>query len=118
MARWSLAIALVAVAVALAAQAAAQPGVERSHARLSLLTRSPLTVRGTGFHRRERVRVVVRSAGGRLTRRARANRSGRFSVSFAGDPPPRCSPLYVTATGRRGSHATLASTKLPECTPR
>jgi hypothetical protein len=115
--RWSLIIALVAGAVAIGGHAAAQPQAQasRSHPRLSLAQRSPLKVRGAGFRRHERVRVVARAgAGAPSTRHVKAGRSGTFVVSFPGRPAARCGLLLVRATGSRGSRAAVG-VRSPEC---
>ena len=114
--RWSLIIALVAAVAALGGHAAAQPQASRSHPRLSLAQRSPLKVRGAGFRRHERVRVVARAGGGAAaTRHVKARRSGSFVVSLPGVPAARCGLLIVRATGAQGSSASLG-VRSPECT--
>jgi hypothetical protein len=66
--------ALVAVAIA-----------RHDPARLAPTSFEPLTVRGTGFHARERVRVrVTRSTGDAVVRRVRATGRGSFVLAFAG----------------------------------
>jgi hypothetical protein len=110
MLRWGLIIALAVLALLLAGHPAAQ---SRSHPRLALTTMSPLTVRGTGFHRRERVRVVASGGGTQTTRHVKARRSGGFVVSFAGHRP--CGVLTVRATGSAGSRARLGGIRVPEC---
>ncbi len=110
MARWRLCIPVAAAALAIAGQTAAQSA---SRAHLSLADRSPLTIRGTGFHRHERVRVVAH-AGGTFTRRVTASRSGGFTVSFTSQSAPPCGPLSISARGSLGSRA-LTHIKQPEC---
>jgi hypothetical protein len=72
-------------------------------------------VRGGGFHRRERVKVVVRQNwGAKLVKRAWTDSAGRFKVTFPNATPP-CGRYRVTATGSFGSRAVLAGMKLPDC---
>jgi hypothetical protein len=104
--------ALIAVLLAVCASV---PGAAGS-ARLTLATTSPLAVHGSGFQRRERVRVVVRY-GSTYTHRLRATRSGRFTTAFGRIAVDRCSGFVVTATGRHGSRATLRRPPLPACAP-
>jgi hypothetical protein len=103
-------------AVALAVPAAAQPRASaHRHARLSLAGASPLSIRGAGFHRRERVRVVVRAPGERVRRRVRATAGGTFRVSFGAAPQEPCVRFSVSAMGSLGSRAVLPGIKLPDC---
>jgi hypothetical protein len=114
--RWHRIIPLTLVALVSAGHAAAEPTASHSHARVSLLQRSPLKVQGAGFHRHERVRVVARVGGqASLIRHVKARRSGRFVVSFGGQTSPPCGLLRVNATGSRGSRAVLRGIKLPDC---
>ena len=101
-------IALLSVGFAAPAGAHLRP-------HLSLARSEPPMIRGAGFHQRERVKVVViQNAGSKLVKRTRANRAGRFRVSFANANPP-CGNYRVTATGSRGSRAALIGMKLPLC---
>ena len=110
-----LIIPLAAAALAIAGHTAAQPQTPPPRARLSFIQRSPLKVRGAGFHRRERVRVVARvGAGAPLTRHVRARRSGSFVVSFSGQSAAPCGLLIVRATGAQGSRAAIGG-RSPEC---
>jgi len=79
-------------------------------ARVSVPSTTPIVVRGTSFRRYERVRVVVRFAGRVLTARRTATTRGVFVVRFATSLPRMCPPLYVTATGSKGSRATTTFT--------
>jgi hypothetical protein len=75
----------------------------------------PLTLRGTRFSARERVRVSVStsvSAASRVT----ATRAGSFVVSFPGLSYDRCNGLLAVAVGSEGSRARL--TAQPLCPPR
>jgi hypothetical protein len=104
-----------ALTAALLAACAAVPG-EAATARLTLRTTTPLAVHGSGFHRHERVRVVVRY-GATYTHRVRATSSGRFTTAFGRINVDRCSGFLMMATGRRGSRATLRRPPLPACAP-
>jgi hypothetical protein len=105
-----------AAACALAVPAAARPfSPARPHARLSATGMRPLTIRGAGFHRRERVRVVVRARGALIRRHVRATRAGTFRVSFGAASPEPCVRFSVSANGARGSRATLPGIELPDC---
>jgi hypothetical protein len=94
---------------------AATPPRQSAHARMQLVRRQPLTVQGRSFHRRERVRVVLRMATTNTVRRVRATRAGRFTVRFRGVRPGPCVRFTVVATGRRGSLAILAGVARPHC---
>jgi hypothetical protein len=86
--------------------------------RLALVRSVPLTVRGRGFHRHERVRVVVRQASRpAVVHRLRAGRRGRFMTTFGSVALDRCGGISVTAIGRAGSRATLKRPPLPACMP-
>jgi hypothetical protein len=105
-----LVIGAVAAALAVAGPAGAHA---RPHIRLA--TWQPPAVKGTGFHRHERVTVVVRqSRGAPLTRHARATGAGTFKVTFSSAVPP-CGNFRVTATGSLGSRATLPGRRYPDC---
>jgi hypothetical protein len=66
---------------------------------------NPLTVAGTGFRSKERVRVVVKGAGTFATKRARADARGAFRVVFR--RMNACDSLTMTAAGSQGSRASL-----------
>jgi hypothetical protein len=108
---------LAAVAAALLAATGAFAGAA-AKPRLTLVRSQPLTVRGRGFHRHERVRVVVRQ-NSRVTvvHRLRAGRRGRFTTTFGGVGLDRCGSFSVTAFGRAGSRAMLKRPPLPACMP-
>jgi hypothetical protein len=108
--RAALPIALLSAALLAVAPAGAH---QRPH--LSLAHSEPPMVRGGGFHKRERVKVVVvQNWGARLVKRTRADDGGRFKVVFPNATPP-CGNYRVTATGSRGSRAALAGMNLPDC---
>jgi hypothetical protein len=99
------ALAALLVLVAASGSAGAQPA--RQHAGATLMPRSldPFAVKGSGFKRRERVRVTVTptSAEQGVTKRVRARRDGSFSVTFKGIQA--CDGVEGVAVGRRGSRA-------------
>jgi len=68
-------------------------------------------LRGTGFQPDEHVRVVGRLPG-MATKRVTASPAGAFTVRFTGFAGTRCTGFSVTATGDRGSRASI--TQLPE----
>jgi hypothetical protein len=77
----------------------------------------PLLVRGTHFRTRERVRIVVDSAGQRLVRRTTATPAGAFTVSFGSVAMSRCEGISAYAVGARGSVAEVKQPPPPECAP-
>jgi|tagenome__1003787_1003787.scaffolds.fasta_scaffold20923269_2 hypothetical protein len=86
--------------------------------RLTLAHADPFTVHGTAFRPHERVRVVVRAPGGpQRDRRVRAGAHGGFKAVFDDLRWGRCRGVSVTATGSRGSRATLRRPPLPACMP-
>jgi hypothetical protein len=97
------------VLVAAAASAATQPPT------LRIVHASPLTVSGTGFAPRERVRVTL---GGRVVARAVVSRSGRFVASAPSVAYDRCLGTGLSAVGTTGDRATIPGSKLlPACAP-
>jgi hypothetical protein len=102
------------LAVLLAVAASAEAGSSR--ARLYVVGASPLVVTGSGFRASERVRLTASSAGDQEVRWLRATRVGGFRTVFGDLDFDRCGGLLVTASGARGSRASL---KLPQllCPP-
>jgi len=96
----------------------ASTGAAATHATLRLTDSNPLTVRGTYFKARERVRVTFTVGVQRITRTVRATVGGRFSASAGEDVKlDRCGDFFlVMAIGSRGSRASLKY-PLPECPP-
>src|SRR4051794_34073805 len=108
---------LAVVAAALLAATGAFAGATPKP-RLTMARAQPLTVRGRGFHRHERVRVVLRRASRpAVVHRLRAGRRGRFTTTFGGVALDRCGGFSVIAVGRAGSRATLKRPPLPACMP-
>ena len=81
-------------------------GTSAGKATLKLQGGAPLTLRGAGFVRAERVVVSVRS-GQRRSKRVTANGRGGFVVTFPRISYDRCDPLSALAVGSRGSRASL-----------
>lgn len=73
----------------------------------------PLTLSGTAFKNRERVKLLVAAPAYVRSKVVRANARGRFRVSFALSPG-RCDFVVVQAIGARGSRATFRR-DVPDC---
>ena len=103
----TVAIAAALVLGGAGASSGAQPAGSVARATLAPRSLDPLRVGGTGFRRRERVRVTVTptSAEEGVTKRVRAKRDGSFSVTFNG--VQACNGLEGVAVGRRGSRASF-----------
>src|SRR5690349_20634512 len=103
--KYLTALCLAGIAAALLVATGAFAGAPPKP-RLTLVRSQPLTVRGRGFHRHERVRVVVRQASRpAVVHRLRAGRRGRFTTTFGGVAVDLCGGISVTAIGRAGSRA-------------
>ena len=92
------------------------PAAAGSHARVSLVDRSPLMVKGTSFKARERVVVTV-TAGTKFVRTVTATRTGTFVARFTSSATLKADcgvSLQILAVGNRGS---VAGVKIPgkEC---
>jgi hypothetical protein len=86
--------------------------------RLQIVRASPVTVRGTGFVGRERIRLTVRTTARTVTRSIHAGANGAFTVRFAGVVLGRCGDAAVTAVGNRGDVAQLSRHRqLASCNP-
>jgi hypothetical protein len=111
------AAAFAAAGLVLAAPGAATPGSSAPH--LALVGTDPPSVRGTGFHTGEHVRVVLRRrAGEPRVAEAIARGSGVFTATFPAVRLNRCAAFSVVAEGSRGSRATLRRTgRMPGCGP-
>jgi hypothetical protein len=102
--RWLAMVALV-VALVPAATAGRPPDAD-----LRIVDWTPLTVRGTGFAPGERVLITLRTGRPRaVSRAARAGRAGTFRAAFGlfVAVEPCRGTLVVTATGSRGSRASV-----------
>jgi hypothetical protein len=102
-----------ACAVAFSAWAATDAGRRPA---LQLIDRQPLTLKGSRFRARERVRVTVTLNDHAYVRWTRASRPGTFAVRFGDVHVDRCSGFIARAIGNGGSRA---SYKLPQplCPP-
>jgi len=101
-----VAIAALFVLLSASCSADAKPDRELARAVLNPLAVDPLKLRGSGFKRRERVRVTVTPTGGAgVTKRFRAKRNGSFTVTFGA--VQACGGIEAAAVGRRGSRASF-----------
>jgi hypothetical protein len=101
-------VAITAVLALLVMGAVGRAQAEQHAARATLMPREldPLRLQGSGFKRRERVRVTVTpTSGDPVAKRVRARRDGSFSVTFKG--VESCNGLEGAAVGRRGSRASF-----------
>jgi hypothetical protein len=97
-------VAIVALLVVFGAPVGAE--AEHGRATLTPVAMDPLEVRGSGFKRRERVRVTVTPTGGAgVTKRFRAKRNGSFTATFGSIAS--CNGIEAVAVGRRGSRASF-----------
>jgi hypothetical protein len=104
--RTALVIALTVCLALFGTAASGGNATSSGNATLKLQGGAPLTLRGAGFVRAERVVVSVRS-GQRQSKHVTANGRGGFVVSFRRISYDRCDPLYALAVGSRGSRAAL-----------
>ncbi|MGH3080686.1 MAG: hypothetical protein ACRDNH_06060 [Gaiellaceae bacterium] len=107
-------LATIVVLIALTGTGAVQ-GASSGVTKLTIVDRTPLTLRGTGFAAGERVRLVVRTTSTRQLRLS-ATRSGSFLAAFRATSYNRCSGLNAFAFGSRGSRAQLVL-PAPACPP-
>jgi hypothetical protein len=114
MGRTALAGAFVVVALGASAGQSATH-ITSGPPAMSIVDRTPLTLRGTGFGAGERVRVLVRSPGS-AQKRVTASRRGLFVAAFSKTSYNRCSGLTAFAIGSRGSRARLLL-PAPACPP-
>ncbi|HEX2432370.1 MAG TPA: hypothetical protein VHI55_00335 [Gaiellaceae bacterium] len=105
------AILVIALALGVLLVGSGTASGERSghKATLDLVKPAPLTLKGTSFHSRERVRLVVVATQEKTTKRLTAGPGGAFVVRFSELAVDRCSGLTATAIGARGSRARLSS---------
>jgi len=83
-------------------------------ARLSLGSRSPVTVSGSGFKAHEHVKLTVSATTTRSKLLVTGTRGG-FRTTFKAFAIGRCDAYVVTAKGNRGSSAVVRVT--PDCAP-
>ena len=102
------ALFVLAAIVVLGASALVPTGAGQASAKpqLRLMDTNTLTVLASGFRPREHVRLVVRDPGV-ITRNATAGAGGGFTMRIPGVSSTDCAGLSITATGDRGSRATL-----------
>jgi hypothetical protein len=103
--RFTLTLALLLVALPSA-------GASTRAAHLTVPSRSPVIVRGTGFHASERVTVSVWASAARR-KVVTAGARGNLRAAFPGFSIGYCEPYVVRATGNRGSRA--IAKVIPEC---
>jgi hypothetical protein len=110
---------LLAIAAAVVALVPAATAGRQADAALRVVDWTPLTVRGTGFAPGEHVRLTLRTGRPRaVSRTARAGSAGTFRAAFGlfvALEPCRGS-IVVTATGSRGSRASVKRACLPPST--
>lgn len=105
---------LIGVAVLAIAVPVGFAGTES--ARVTLLDRDPVTVKGTGFAKRERVFVRVLPAGGTTFSKIVVARDGTFTAVFPQRELGECSGYTIVATGRTsGTRATRRELIPPAC---
>src|SRR3954468_3369940 len=97
--RLLLPLAVVAALLVPAASTARAP-------QLTVAAASPLTVKGSGFGARERIRVSV-SLPGSSAHWTTASRGGSFTVRFMAMSPDSCTAYVLHAAGLRGDNAVL-----------
>ena len=109
-------LVLGVIAAACGSAAARTEGQDAGKATLGLGAPAPLTIRGTRFESRERVRLIVVTRK-KITKRLTASQSGTFVVRFRGLAVDRCQGFSAFALGSQGSRASLS---LPNvyCPPR
>jgi hypothetical protein len=96
------------------------PGAEASAKltpALRTMSRQPLVVQGVHFRAAERVTVRVAIAGAVRVHVVRANVAGTFTTTFTAVTLERCSPFVITASGSRGSVATIRPRPFLDCNP-
>lgn len=107
-----LVLALGAALVAATAVSGAA-GTTPRKATIAVVDPDPLAIAGRGFFARERVTLRVTREGAVYRKVVTANRLGRLSAEWATLELPECSPYTVTATGARGSTASVRRIRIP-----
>jgi hypothetical protein len=77
----------------------------------------PLAVHGLHFRAAERVTVRVAVGGSVRVHVVRASAAGTFTTTFTAVVLERCSLFSITASGSRGSVATLRPRPFVDCNP-
>jgi hypothetical protein len=111
----SVAFGLAMLAL-LASATYAAPGAATGSPRLTMVSRTPLVVRGTGFRPEERVTVSALTSLRTVVVRTRATAGGVFRVRFGSFTQPCGRPFAVRARGAAGSSA-LLRLAAPPCVP-
>ena len=107
-------VGMLIVLGGLAALASGAPRAHSSRAALTLKSRNPTTVRGTGFRPHTRVKVTLMS-GAATVRRPLTSSQGTFTTSFS-TAIDRCSAWTITASQPGRASVVLHGPK-PECAP-
>ena len=107
-----LVLAFGAALVAATAVSGATGATPRK-ATIAIVDTDPLAISGRGFRAGERVTFKVTRTGVVSRKIVTANRLGRLSAQWATLELPECSPYTVTATGARGSTATVRRNRIP-----
>ena len=105
-------LALGAALVAATAVSGAT-GTTPRKATIAVVDPDPLAITGRGFRAGERVTFRVSSEGTLSRKVVTANRLGRLSAQWATLELSECSPYTVTATGARGSTASVRRIRIP-----
>ena len=88
-------------------------GTTPRRAAIAVVDPDPLAIAGRGFFARERVTLRVTREGAVFRKVVTANRLGRLSAEWATLELPECTPYTVTATGARGSTASVRRIRIP-----
>jgi hypothetical protein len=99
----------LALAVLLVGSGTASGDRSGHKATLKLMRGTPLTLKGTYFASKERVRLGVVAAQKKTTKRLTAASGGTFVVRFSDIAVDRCNGFTAFAVGARGSRASLSS---------
>jgi hypothetical protein len=110
----TLAALVIAGSVVTSQLALAHSG-RSGRAHLALMSRNPITVRGSGFKPGVRVRLTL-TAGQSETRHPRASAQGSFTTRFGTVVVDSCTPFSVSAVVNHQVVAVLRPAK-PECAP-
>lgn len=112
----SLVALLAGILVACGSAAAGDESEAAAKAKLRLAGGAPLTIRGTDFKSRERVRLIVVESK-KVTKTLTATEGGAFVVRFRGLALDKCQGFTAFAVGSRGSRASVSSPNV-YCPPR
>jgi hypothetical protein len=104
----SISAALVALALVISVSAATHRGTMSISA-----TEAGVSVTGRNFQPRERVVLKATIDTRTIKRTLRAGTTGRFATKLD-SADATCSPVYVTATGARGTTAATRRVRIPD----